>query len=57
VANPLDHPDFWREFLKLLSFTDPIYDSELVDDFCETFKVPPRNVWARIRVVYNPWLH
>ena len=57
VANPLDNPVFWREFLKRLSFFDPIHDTALIEDFCVTFKVDPKNVTARLRAVYVPGLH
>jgi hypothetical protein len=57
VANPLDNPIFWREFLKRLSFYDPEHDGELIKDFCNTFKVDPHDVAARLRAVYVPGVH
>ena len=53
----MDHPDFWREFLKRLTFFDGEYDVELIRDFCRTFKVDPRDVAARINAVYVPGVH
>ena len=57
ARNPLDDPTFWREFLKRLSFFDPIHDTALIEDFCKTFDVPVRNVTARLRAVYMPGVH
>jgi hypothetical protein len=57
VANPLDNPIFFREFLKRMSFFDPEHDVALIKDFCETFDVDPHNVTARLRAVYVPGVH
>lgn len=57
MANPLDNPVFWREFLKRLSFYNPEYDAELIKDFCQTFNVDPHDVAGRLRAVYQPGVH
>jgi hypothetical protein len=45
----LDTPMIWSTLMARLTGTDPEYDLEIIDGFCEAFEIPQRVVWAKIR--------
>ena len=53
MADPLDVPIFWSEFLKRLSCGfDPEHDAKIIKSLCQTFGLKPGAVMARLKTYY-----